>query len=137
MDKETRVDETKSARGVEGESVRQKVADMMDYAEPFLDKFPRSEKGYAGLATKIRMCMNAIAEREMDTHKCYYPKSVLKELNELDKQVQYGKFYIQRAYKKKILDLKRFTIMSDYLLQIGKMTGSWIGKIKQSSNIKE
>ena len=130
-------EEIKAARGVEGESVRQKVADMMDYAEPFLDKFPRSEKGYAGLATKIRMCMNAIAEREMDTHKCYYPKSVLKELNELDKQVQYGKFYIQRAYKKKILDLKRFTIMSDYLLQIGKMTGSWIGKIKQSSNTKD
>lgn len=102
---------------------------MMDYAEPFLEKFPRPEKGYAGLATKIRMCMNTMAEREMDTHKCYYAKSVLKELNELDKQVQYAKFYVERAYKKRILDQKRFNVMSDYLSQIGKMTGSWINKV--------
>lgn len=47
-----------ATKGAEGESIRQKVADMMDYAEPFLEKFPRPEKGYAGLATKIRMCMN-------------------------------------------------------------------------------
>ena len=70
-----------ATKGAEGESIRQKVADMMDYAEPFLEKFPRPEKGYAGLATKIRMCMNTMAEREMDTHKCYYAKSVLKEKN--------------------------------------------------------
>lgn len=120
-------------KGAEGESIRQKVADMMDYAEPFLEKFPRPEKGYAGLVTKIRMCMNTMAEREMDTHKCYYAKSVLKELNELDKQVQYAKFYVERAYKKRILDQKRFNVMSDYLSQIGKMTGSWINKVNATA----
>lgn len=120
-------------KGAEGESVRQKVADMMDYAEPFLERFPRPEKGYAGLATKIRMCMNEMAEREMDTHKCYYAKSVLKELNELDKQVQYAKFYVERAYKKRCIDQKRFNVMSDYLTQIGKMTGSWIQKVTASA----
>lgn len=122
-----------ATKGAEGESVRQKVADMMDYAEPFLENFPRPEKGYAGLATKIRMCMNTMAEREMDTHKCYYPKSVLKELNELDKQVQYAKFYVERAYKKRILDKQRFNVMNDYLTQIGKMTGSWIQKVSASA----
>ena len=106
---------------------------MMDYAEPFLDRFPRPEKGYAGLATRIRMCLNTMAEREMDTHKCYYAKSVLKELNELDKQVQYAKFYVERAYKKHCIDQKRFNVMSDYLTQIGKMTGSWIQKVTMSA----
>ena len=69
----------------------------------------------------------------MDTHKCYYAKSVLKELNELDKQVQYAKFYVERAYKKRILDQKRFNVMSDYLSQIGKMTGSWINKVNATA----
>ena len=123
----------KPTKGAEGESVRQKVEDMMDYAEPFLDRFPRPEKGYAGLATRIRMCLNTMAEREMDTHKCYYAKSVLKELNELDKQVQYAKFYVERAYKKRCIDQKRFNVMSDYLTQIGKMTGSWIQKVTISA----
>jgi hypothetical protein len=122
-----------ATKGAEGESVRRKVADMMDYAEPFLERFPRPEKGYAGLATKIRMCMNAMAEREMDTHKCYYPKSVLKELNELDKQIQYAKFYVERAYRKHILDTKRFHVMNDYLTQIGRMTGSWIQKVNETA----
>lgn len=123
----------KPTKGAEGESVRQKVEDMMDYAEPFLERFPRPEKGYAGLAAKIRMCLNTMAEREMDTHKCYYAKSVLKELNELDKQVQYAKFYVERAYKKRCIDQKRFNVMSDYLTQIGKMTGSWIQKVTISA----
>lgn len=123
-----------AVRGAEGESVRKKVVDLMDYAEPFLEKFPRSEKGYAGLATKIRQCFNSMAEREMDTHKCYYPKSVLKELNELDKQIQYAKFFVERAYVKKCIDLKRLSIMNDYLVQIGRMTGSWIQKVKASDN---
>lgn len=120
-------------KGAEGESVRQKVADMMDYAEPFLERFPRPEKGYAGLATKIRTCLNTMAEREIDTHKCYYAKSVLKELNELDKQIQYAKFYVERAYKKRCIDQKRFNVMSDYLTQIGRMTGSWIQKVMETA----
>ncbi len=125
----------KPTKGAEGESVRQKVADMMDYAEPFLERFPRPEKGYAGLATKIRMCLNTMAEREIDTHKCYYAKSVLKELNELDKQIQYAKFYVERAYKKRCVDQKRFNVMSDYLTQIGRMTGSWIQKVMETAKI--
>lgn len=112
--------------------VIQKIKDLMDYAEPQLDKFPRPEKGYAGLATKIRMCFNTMAERTMDTQKCFYAKSTLKELNELDKQIQYAKFYVERAKKKGILDFKKFEIISDYLDQIGKMTGSWIGKVLES-----
>lgn len=112
--------------------VLQKLKDLMDYAEPQLDKFPRPEKGYAGLATKIRMCFNTMAERAMATQKCFYAKSTLKELNELDKQIQYAKFYVERAKKKGILDFKKFEIMSDYLDQIGKMTGSWIGKVMES-----
>ena len=38
-----------ATKGAEGESIRQKVADMMDYAEPFLEKFPRPEKGRKGM----------------------------------------------------------------------------------------
>ena len=44
-----------ATKGAERESVLTKVSDAMDYIEPFLDKFPRPEKGYAGLATRIRM----------------------------------------------------------------------------------
>lgn len=124
--------EIKATRGAEKESVLTKISDMMDYSEPFLDKFPRPEKSYCGLATKIRHCMQSMAERAMDTQKCYYPKSVLKELNELDKQIMYAKFYVKRAHTKGYLNFHRFEVVSDYLTQVGKMTGSWIAKVKES-----
>ena len=124
--------EIKATRGAEKESVLTKISDMMDYSEPFLDKFPRPEKSYCGLATKIRHCMQSMAERAMDTQKCYYPKSVLKELNELDKQIMYAKFYVKRAHTKGYLNFHRFEVVSDYLTQVGKMTGTWIAKVKES-----
>ena len=72
-----------ATKGAERESVLTKIEDAMDYIEPFLDKFPRPEKGYAGLATRIRQTLCTMAERAMDTQKCFYAKSTLKELTEL------------------------------------------------------
>lgn len=119
-------------RGAEGQSVLTKIADLIDYIEPFMDRMPRADKGHEGLGTKLRGCIYAMAERAMDTRKCRYAKSTLKELNELDKQIQYAKFYVARAYKKKIIDHKRFEEANDYLVQIGKMTGSWISVVSKS-----
>ena len=118
--------------GAERESVLTKLEDTMDYIEPFLDKFPRPEKGYAGLATKIRMTMNAMAERAMDTQKCYYAKSTLKELNELDKQLMYCRFYAKRAKKKAVMSLHTFSTFDGYLYEIGCMLGSWIKTVRAS-----
>lgn len=110
----------------------QKIEDMMDYAFPEIDKFPRTERGYKGLATILRGIMDEMARRCLDTKKCYYAKSVLKELNELDKQIAYGKFYVKLAYRRKLFPYKKFEIINDYLEQIGKMTGSWISKVMES-----
>ena len=114
----------------------QKIEDMMKYAFPQIDKFPRCERSYGGMATKLRTVMMNMAERCLDTKKCYYAKSVLKELNELDKEIAYGKFYVKAAYDMKLLPMKQFSIINDYLEQIGKMTGSWINTIMDSEKMK-
>ena len=121
-----------ATKGAERESVLTKVSDAMDYIEPFLDKFPRPEKGYAGLATKIRQTLNAMAERAMDTQKCHYSKSTLKELTELDKQLSYCRFYAKRAKEKKVMALHTYSVFNDYLTEIGKMLGSWIKTVEAS-----
>lgn len=110
----------------------QKIEDMIRYAFPEIDKFPRQERSYGGMATKLRMIMMNMVERCLDTKKCYYAKSVLKELNDLDKEIAYGKFYVKAAYDMKLLPMKKFSIINDYLEQIGKMTGSWINTIMEA-----
>ncbi len=112
--------------------VLQKIEDMMRYAFPQIDKLPRNERSYSGMATKLRSVMMNMAERCLDTQKCFYAKSVLKELNELDKQIQYGKYYVKAAYDMKLFTMKNFKIINEYLEQIGKMTGSWIKTVTES-----
>ena len=125
-----------ATKGAERESVLTKVSDAMDYIEPFLDKFPRPEKGYAGLATRIRMTLNAMAERAMDTQKCHYAKSTLKELTELDKELMYCRFYARRAKEKKVMALHTYSVFNGYLTEIGKMLGSWIKTVEASEKLE-
>ena len=115
----------------------QKIEDMMRYAFPQIDKFPRNERSSSGMATKLRSVMFNMAERCLDTQKCFYAKSVLKELNEMDKQIQYGKYYVKVAYDMKLFTMKSFKIINDYLEQIGKMTGSWIKTVTESEDKKK
>lgn len=129
------MDLEKAVGGAEGESVRQKIADLMEYAGPVFERFPKPEKGYAGLATRTRLAFFSMAEREMDAHRCRQPRAVMKELEELDRQVQYAKFYVETAFKWRCIDEKKHRIMEDYLSQIGKMVGSWMKKV--AATIKE
>lgn len=114
-----------------------KIKELMDYLEPQLDKFPRSEKSYAGIATRMRMCMNAMAESCVGAEMSWYAKSVLKELFELDKQIQYARFYTERCKSKKYFEFRRFEIVMNYLEEIGKMTGAWIKKVEKAIEEKE
>lgn len=115
----------------------QKIEDMIRYAFPQIDKFPRAERSYGGLATKLRTVMMNIVELCLDTKKCYYTKSLLKVLTELDKEIAYGKFYTKLAYDMKLLPLKQFGIINDYLEQIGRMTGGWMKAVMETDKEKE
>lgn len=126
----------KYSRDEEKSRVITKIKELMDYLEPQLDKFPRSEKSYAGIATKMRMCMNAMAEACVGAEMSWYAKSVLKELFELDKQIQYTKFYAERCKSKKYFEFRRFEIVMNFLEEIGKMTGAWIKKIQDAEKSK-
>ena len=110
----------------------QKIEDLIGYAFPQIDKFPRQERSYGGLATKLRTTIMNMAERCMDTKKCFYPKSTLKVLNELDKEIQYAKFWTKTAYQIGYFNIQRLSVMNDYLDQIGKLTGSWIKTVMES-----
>lgn len=110
----------------------QKIEDMMRYALPEIDKFPRQERSYGGLATKLRVTMMNMADRCGDTRKCFYPKSLLKELGEMDKEIAHAKFYVKLAYDMKLFPMKKYSIINDFLEQIGKMTGSWINTVLEA-----
>ena len=76
-----------------------KIQDMIEYAFPQIDKFPRPEKSYEGMATRLKGIMARMAENCMDTKKCYYAKSLLKQMDELDREIMHCKFWVKVAYQ--------------------------------------
>lgn len=109
-----------------------KIQDMIEYAFPQIDGFPRPERGYEGMATRLKGIMSRMADNCIDTKKCYYPKSLLKQLDELDKEIQHCKFWVKVAYRTKLFSYKNFEVINDYLTQIGKMTGSWMDTVRKA-----
>lgn len=114
------------------EPTLQKIEDLIEYAYPQIDKFPRSERGYEGMATRLKGIMARMADRANDTKKCYYPKSLLKTLGELDKEIAYCKFWVKVAKDLKLLPFDKFSNINDYLSEIGRMTGSWIKTVLEN-----
>lgn len=84
-----------------------KIQDMIEYAFPQIDKFPRPEKSYEGMATRLKGIMARMAENCMDTKKCYYAKSLLKQLDELDREIMHCKFWVKVAYQTKLFSFKK------------------------------
>lgn len=109
-----------------------KIQDMIEYAFPQIDKLPRPEKSYEGMATRLKGIMARMADHCIDTQKCYYAKSLLKQLDELDKEIQHCKFWVKVAYRTKLFSFTNFEVINDYLTQIGKMTGSWMNTVREA-----
>lgn len=107
----------------------QKIEDMMEYAYPVLQQFPKAEK--YSMAADLKRCMDIMLERCVEAEKAYYKKTTLREL---DVAVAKCKTYVKMAYRLKFVSYKKFEIINDYLTQIGKMVGGWIKTMNESES---
>lgn len=107
----------------------QKIEDMMEYAYPVLQQFPKAEK--YSMAADLKRCMDIMLERCVEAEKAYYKKTTLREL---DVPVAKCKTYVKMAYRLKFMSYKKFEIINDYLTQIGKMVGGWIKTMNESES---
>lgn len=107
----------------------QKIEDMMEYAYPVPQQFPKAEK--YSMAADLKRCMDIMLERCVEAEKAYYKKTTLREL---DVAVAKCKTYVKMAYRLKFMSYKKFEIINDYLTQIGKMVGGWIKTMNESES---
>lgn len=107
----------------------QKIEDMMEYAYPVLQQFPKAEK--YSMAADLKRCMDIMLERCVEAEEAYYKKTTLREL---DVAVAKCKTYVKMAYRLKFMSYKKFEIINDYLTQIGKMVGGWIKTMNESES---
>ena len=101
--------------------IQQKVYDMILYAYPALEQFPKSQK--FSLAQDIKKCMDKVLRLVITANKKYTKKTTLQEL---DVEIAALKVYIRVAADLKYLSFKKYEVWSGMLVEIGKMVGGWI-----------
>jgi four helix bundle protein len=99
----------------------QKIFDMMEYAYPALQQFPKSEK--FALVTDIKHSMDVLLERCIEAQKKYYKKTTLQDM---DVEILKLRTYVRLSHKLGFLPMKKYEVWSGMLVEMGKMLGGWL-----------
>lgn len=103
-----------------------KIEDMMVYAYPVLNAYPKYERFV--LAADIKRCMDQAMERTIEANKKYYKKTTMQEMDvEIDKLRR----YIRLSYRLKYIDFKKYKQWSEKVNEIGRMLGGWMASTKK------
>ena len=107
--------------------IQQKVYDMIMYAYPAIEQFPKSQK--FSLAQDMKKCLDAIMRYVIAANKKYTKKTTLQEL---DIENEALKIYIRMAFELGYLPPKKYEIWSGMAVEVGKMIGGWIKAARDS-----
>ena len=103
-----------------------KNEDMMLYASPVLNAYPKYERFV--LAADIIRCMDQDMDRTIEANTKYYKKTTLQELDvEIDKLRK----YVRLSYRLKYIDFKKYKQWSEKVNEIGRMLGGWMASTKK------
>lgn len=114
-------DSNETKKGKEPLIIQQKVYDMIMYAYPAIEQFPKSQK--FSLAQDMKKCLDAIMRYVIAANKKYTKKTTLQEL---DIENEALKIYIRMAFELGYLPPKKYEIWSGMAVEVGKMIGGWI-----------
>ena len=103
-----------------------KIEDMMLYAYPVLNAYPKYERFV--LAADIKQCMDQAMERTIEANKKYYKKTTL---HELDVEIDKLRKYVRLSYRLKYIDFKKYKQWSEQVNEIGRMLGGWMASVKK------
>ena len=81
----------------------QKIEDMMEYAYPVLQQFPKSEK--FAMAADMKLVMDVMLEKAVEAQK----------------------------FRLRFVSMHKYEVWSKQLVEIGKLLGSWLNTVKANS----
>lgn len=108
--------------------LEQKITDMMLYAYPVLQNFPKSEK--FALVADIKRIMDTLLERCIEAEKKYTKKTTLQEM---DVCVAKLKVYIRLSHNLRYINDHTYQVWSEKVVEIGKMLGGWLKSVTESN----
>lgn len=101
--------------------LRNKIADLMDYLFPQVDKFPRVEKFAA--CTQIKNCVYRMAQQAIRVQR-RPPAEKPAEVRELDLEIEFLRELLRHAHERQWLKHRAHKTSFSKISEIGKMTGA-------------
>jgi four helix bundle protein len=105
--------------------IEEKCREMMMYGYQSLKQFPKHEKHV--LAAEIRLSMLHLQRLIVTAFKRYHKKTTL---TDLDIELAILKRQVRLAKDLKYLDIKKYQLWIEKLVEIGRMIGGWIKSVK-------
>lgn len=106
-------------------SIEEKCREMMMYAYQALNQFPKQERHVLG--AEIRLSMLRLQRLIITAFKRYHKKTTL---TDLDIELQVLKRQVRLAKDLRFIDIKKYQVWAEKLVEIGKMIGGWIKSIQ-------
>lgn len=103
------------------EKLVDKVENMMVYAEPILERFPKFAR-YNRVSDIIK-CMDTIMELAIEADKKYYKKTTLQSI---DVQIEILRRYVRISKRRKHISENTYGVWSKKVDELGKMLGGWM-----------
>ena len=91
----------------------QKIEDMMEYAYPVLQQFPKSEK--FAMAADMKLVMDVMLEKAVEAQKKYFKKTTLQELDVANTKLQH---YLRVAFRLRFVSMHKYEVWSKQLVEI-------------------
>lgn len=124
----------------ESKTTRQKVEDMIDYATPIIERWPKLYRYTLG--ERIMNQMYEIAELCTAAQTKYYKKTTMQDIDIKKEQLlQMVRRASRTQYdangkngenvKKQLLSAQNYEVWSAKILEIGKLLGGWIKSISE------
>ena len=112
----------------------QKVEDMIDYASPIIDRWPKLYRYTLG--ERILNKMYDISELCTAAELKYYKKTTMQEIdiakNQLQKLIRRAsrtKYTTRDGKERMVLSAQHYGVWSEKLVEIGKLLGGWMKAI--------
>lgn len=105
--------------------IEEKCRDMLLYGYQVIKQLPKHEKHVLG--AEIRLSMLQLQRLIVTAFKRYHKKTTL---TDLDIELAILKRRVRLAKDLKYIDIKRYQLWVEQLVEIGKMIGGWIKSIK-------
>lgn len=110
-------------------NILQQCFDLLKESITLIERFPKSQRFLLG--NRLQSFTSDLLELYIDAYYASDKKQKTKQLQQANLQLEKLRFFWRLAYEMRFLSSGQYRLLANTILQLGKMTGGWLKKLKR------